>query len=99
MKRFTQSLIDKDIDITRYEEKTKELLFEYHNDLLNLLDAKRTGNSNVTELYKNTAEKLSKIISLNRTTIDLSFSRAKEALIMAFEASGIKIDKEKTDEQ
>ena len=86
MKRFTQSLIDKDIDITRYEEKTKELLFEYHNDLLNLLDAKRTGNSNVTELYKNTAEKLSKIISL-------------EALIMAFEASGIKIDKEKTDEQ
>ena len=98
MKRFTKSLIEQDIDITRYEEKNKELLFSYHQDLLNLLDAKTKGNKHTTELYVKCANKLSKIISLNNSIIDKSFSRAKETLIIAFEASGFTIPEEKDNE-
>ena len=42
--------------------------------------------------------KLSRIISLNNSIIDKSFSRAKETLIMAFEASGFTIPEEKDNE-
>ena len=93
-KRFTESLINADIDRTRYEDKMNEVLWEYHKDLIELIERKRDNRTDTTELYKSVSDKLSKCISLNRTIIDISMDIAKQQLIQAFEKTGLTLGKE-----
>ena len=93
-KRFTESLINADIDRTHYEDRLTEVLWEYHKDLVELIERKRDNRTDTTELYKSVSDKLSKCISLNRTIIDISMDIAKQQLIQAFEKTGLTLGKE-----
>ena len=74
-----------------------EVLWEYHKDLVELIERKRDNRTDTTELYKSVSDKLSKCISLNRTVIDISMDIAKQQLIEAFEKTGLTLGKEIND--
>jgi len=91
-KRYTQSLIDADMDMTHYEDKLKETLYDYHRDLVKLIATYDKNEAGSMMLYKSVTDKFSKCVSLNRTVIDISMDIARESLTTAFEKSGIVFD-------
>ena len=96
---MSKDLFDKDLhnmDIRRkqIEERQNETLFEYHNNLLKLIEAKRTDGKESVRLYSEVNDNLSKCISLNRSIVDISFDIAKAQLQQAFEKSGLVIKDE-----
>ena len=96
---MSKDLFDKDLhnmDIRRkqIEERQNETLFEYHNNLLKLIEAKQTDGKEAVRLYSEVNDNLSKCISLNRSIVDISFDIAKAQLQQAFEKSGLVIKDE-----
>ena len=84
-----------DIRKKRLQDRQDEVLFEYHNNLLSLIDAKRHDGVKATEVYKVVSDNLSKCISLNRSIVDIHFDIAKTQLQKAFEASGLTLEEMK----
>ena len=91
---FDKDLHEMDIRKKRLEDRQNETLWDYHNNLMRLIDAKRTNGKEATELYSIVNDNLSKCISLNRSIVDLAFDIAKKQLQEAFEKSGLVIKDE-----
>ena len=91
---FDKELHDMDIRKKRLEDRQNETLWDYHNNLMELIEAKRTNGKKASELYGIVNDNLSKCISLNRSIVDLAFDIAKRQLQEAFEKSGLVIKDE-----
>jgi|TARA_R110001592_G_scaffold282204_1_gene549924 hypothetical protein len=102
VKKMSKDLFDKDLhemDIrrTQLQNRQDEVLFQYHSNLLLLIDAVRNKDDSEFDLRKTVNDNLCKCISMNRSIVDMSFEIAKEQLTQAFEKSGLVI-KEKSNE-
>ena len=94
---FDKDLHEMDIRRTQLQNRQDEVLFQYHSNLLLLIDAVRNKDDSEFDLRKTVNDNLCKCISMNRSIVDMSFEIAKEQLTQAFEKSGIVI-KEKSNE-
>ena len=94
MNLSNKELHDMDIRKKRLEDRQNETLWDYHNNLMELIEAKRTNGKKASELYGVVNDNLSKCISLNRSIVDLAFDIAKRQLQEAFEKSGLVIKDE-----
>ena len=96
VKKMSKDLFDKDLhemDIrrTQLQNRQDEVLFQYHSNLLLLIDAVRNKDDSEFDLRKTVNDNLCKCISMNRSIVDMSFEIAKEQLTQAFEKSGLVI--------
>jgi len=89
---YNKDLLDMNIKRTEIQNRQDETLFEYHDNLMKLIEAKNKNNNTDLDLYTTVNDNLCKCISLNRTIIDISFDIAKETLQQAFENSGLSFD-------
>ena len=89
---YDKDMHEMDIRRSRLQNKQDEVLFEYHSNLLKLIEAKNSNNNNDLDLFSKVNDNLCKCISLNRTIIDISFDIAKETLQQAFENSGLTLN-------
>jgi len=94
---FDKDLHEMDIRRTQLQNRQDEVLFQYHSNLLLLIDAVRNKDNSEIDLRKKVNDNLCKCISMNRSIVDMSFEIAKEQLTQAFEKSGLVI-KEKSNE-
>ena len=94
---FNKDLHEMDIRRTQLQNRQDEVLFQYHSNLLLLIDAVRNKDDSEFDLRKTVNDNLCKCISMNRSIVDMSFEIAKEQLTQAFEKSGLVI-KEKSNE-
>ncbi len=94
---FDKDLHEMDIRRTQLQNRQDEVLFQYHSNLLLLIDAVRNKDNSEIDLRKTVNDNLCKCISMNRSIVDMSFEIAKEQLTQAFEKSGLVI-KEKSNE-
>jgi len=94
---FDKDLHEMDIRRTQLQNRQDEVLFQYHSNLLLLIDAVRNKDDSEFDLRKTVNDNLCKCISMNRSIVDMSFEIAKEQLTQAFEKSGLVI-KEKSNE-
>ena len=94
---FDKDLHEMDIRRTQLQNRQDEVLFQYHSNLLLLIDAVRNKDDSEFDLRKTVNDNLCKCISMNRSIVDMSFEIAKEQLTQAFEISGLVI-KEKSNE-
>ena len=94
---FDKDLHEMDIRRTQLQNRQDEVLFQYHSNLLLLIDAVRNKDNSEFDLRKTVNDNLCKCISMNRSIVDMSFEIAKEQLTQAFEKSGLVI-KEKSNE-
>ena len=92
---FDKDLHEMDIRRTQLQNRQDEVLFQYHSNLLLLIDAVRNKDDSEFDLRKTVNDNLCKCISMNRSIVDMSFEIAKEQLTQAFEKSGL-IIKENT---
>jgi len=104
MKNFNKEMLDKDIVIHNIKDRFSEASYEYHNNLLELLDAKTNGDSKggntIGELYRNVNERFSVVIALQKNMVEASMDLVKLQLERAFEVSGFNFSDNKacTDE-
>ena len=94
---FDKDLHEMDIRRTQLQNRQDEVLFQYHSNLLLLIDAVRNKDDSEFDSRKTVNDNLCKCISMNRSIVDMSFEIAKEQLTQAFEKSGLVI-KEKSNE-
>ena len=94
---FDKDLHEMDIRRTQLQNRQDEVLFQYHSNLLLLIDAVRNKENSEFDLRKTVNDNLCKCISMNSSIVDMSFEIAKEQLTQAFEKSGLVI-KEKSNE-
>ena len=94
---FDKDLHEMDIRRTQLQNRQDEVLFQYHSNLLLLIDAVRNKDDSEFDLRKTVNDNLCKCISMNRSIVDMSFEIAKEQLTQAFEKSSLVI-KEKSNE-
>jgi len=94
---FDKDLHEMDIRRTQLQNRQDEVLFQYHSNLLLLIDAVRNKDDSEFDLRKTVNDNLCKCISMNRSIVDMSFEIAKEQLTQAFEKSGLVI-KDKSNE-
>ncbi len=88
---FDKDLHEMDIRRTQLQNRQDEVLFQYHSNLLLLIDAVRNKDNSEIDLRKTVNDNLCKCISMNRSIVDMSFEIAKEQLTQAFEKSGLVI--------
>ena len=88
---FDKDLHEMDIRRTQLQNRQDEVLFQYHSNLLLLIDAVRNKDDSEFDLRKTVNDNLCKCISMNRSIVDMSFEIAKEQLTQAFEKSGLVI--------
>ena len=88
---FDKDLHEMDIRRTQLQNRQDEVLFQYHSNLLLLIDAVRNKDNSEFDLRKTVNDNLCKCISMNRSIVDMSFEIAKEQLTQAFEKSGLVI--------
>ena len=89
-KTFNASLLEMDIKKHSMEDKLKEITFNYHNDLLSLLEARQNKDIHKTaELTDKVNDGFSLVVCTNNHIINQSFDIAKKTLEEAFERCGI----------
>jgi len=100
MEYVNNERLDMEIKKNVIKEKCSEATWEYHNNLLELLDAKTNsdgkGGNTLDELYRNVNANFSKIVSLQSHMISLSFNIAKITLQEAFDRCGFEYDENGT---
>jgi len=89
---FSKDLHDMDIRKQQIQNRQDEVLFEYHSNLIKLIEASNKKDNTDLDLFSKVNDNLCKCISLNRTIIDISFDIAKETLQQAFENSGLTLN-------
>ena len=95
--KFDADILDTDIKIKRDKERVEEITFDYHNDLLNMMDMKRTGDGEgglkLNEYFMKVIEDFGSIVSIQQSMIEKSMELAKYQLERAFDLSGLDIKK------
>ena len=93
MTNFNKEMLDKDIVIHNIEDRFTEASYEYHNNLLELLDAKTNGDGKggdtIGELYRNVNKDFSTVIALQKNMVEASMDLVKLQLERAFKMSGL----------
>jgi hypothetical protein len=93
MNQFDKKMLDKDIQIHNMEDRFSEASYEYHNNLLKLLDAKTNGDGKggdtIGELYRIVNKDFGTIIALQKNMVEASMEMVKLQLQRAFELSGL----------
>jgi len=93
MKQFDKEMLDKDIQIHDIKDRFSEASYEYHTNLLKLLDAKTNGDGKggdtIGELYRIVNEDFSTTIALQKNMVEASMDLVKRQLERAFELSGL----------
>ena len=78
------------------EERIREETWEYHNQLLRLLDAKVNGRgkdkTDIHKEYDDVIESFGSVVAIQKNIITLSWDIAKEALQDAFDRCGFVLD-------
>ena len=91
--KFDAEILDTDIKIKRDKERVEEITFDYHNDLLQLLEYKTRGDGdsgNKTHaLFHKVIESFGSIVAIQKRMIEDSMELAKLQLQRAFDLSGI----------
>ena len=107
--RFDVEILDTDIMVKQMKERLTSQTWEYHNNLLTMMDMKRTGDGEggkeLNRLMMETMDNFGSIVSIQRSMIEMSLEMCKKQLQRAFELSGLDmsklvdgINKEKEDE-
>ena len=89
---YDKDLLDKDVRIGNIKERCKEATYEYHNNLLQLMDMKVNGSrgeDNITQKFSEVVDGFSTVVALQNNIVRLSFEIAKDTLQRAFELSGL----------
>ena len=81
------------------ENRFHEASYTYHNNLLNLLDAKTNGDGEggktIDKLYRDVHEVFSSVIALQKNMVEASMDLVKLQLERAFELTGLNKEVEK----
>ena len=107
--RFDVEILDTDIMVKQMKERLTSQTWEYHNNLLTMMDMKRTGDGEggkeLNRFMMETMDNFGSIVSIQRSMIEMSLEMCKKQLQRAFELSGLDmsklvdgINKEKEDE-
>ena len=89
---YSDTLLEADIQRTHLQEKLKEASYDYHINLLKLLDEKRHSGKKDIRLWEDTISGFQTCVALNNHIIEKSFSIAKTQLQEAFEKSGLFVE-------
>jgi hypothetical protein len=95
-KGFSKSLLEADIQRTNIEDRLNEASYDYHSNLLKLLDEKKHSANKDMRLWEDTIKGFQTCIALNNNIISLSMDIVKSQLEEAFKNMGIN-KKELTD--
>ena len=91
--RFDVNILDTDIMIKNMKDRLREKTWDYHNDLLQLLEYKTRGDGdsgNKTHaLFHKVIESFGSIVAIQKRMIEDSMELAKLQLQRAFDLSGI----------
>ena len=91
-KSYSDNLLEADIQRTHLQERLKEASYDYHINLLKLLDEKRHSGKKDIRLWEDTISGFQTCVALNNHIIEKSFSIAKTQLQEAFEKSGLFVE-------
>ena len=95
--RFDVNILDTDIMIKNMKDRLREKTWDYHNDLLTMMDMKRTGDGEggkkLNEYFMKVIEDFGSIVSIQQSMIEKSMELAKYQLERAFDLSGLNIKK------
>ena len=86
---YSDTLLEADIQRTHLQERLKEASYDYHNNLLRLLDDKKHSAKKDMRLWDDTIAGFQTCVALNNHIIEKSFDIAKTQLQEAFEKSGL----------
>ena len=93
MSRFDKDILDKDILVHQIKENIKEHTWNYHNKLMELLEAKTHGDGEggkkMDKLFREVNENFGSVVACQRNMIEASFDLAKLQLERAFVLSGM----------
>ena len=91
--RFDANILDTDIRIKQRQSKVEEITFDYHNDLLQLLEYKTRGDGKsgdeTHKLFRKVIETFGSIVAIQKSMIEDSMDLAKLQLQRAFDLSGL----------
>ena len=94
MSRFDKEILDKDITVHQMKDRIKEHTWNYHNKLMELLEAKTHGDGkggkNMDKLFRDVCEDFGSIVATQKNMIECSFDLVKLQLERAFVLSGMK---------
>ena len=95
--KFDADILDMDIKIKNLKERVEGATYEYHNNLLEVLDAKTNGDglggATIEKKFRKCIEQFSSVVALQRSSIEYSMELAKKQLERAFDLSGIDLNK------
>ena len=83
-KGFSKSLLEADIQRTNIEDRLNEASYDYHSNLLKLLDEKKHSANKDMRLWEDTIKGFQTCIALNNNIISLSMDIVKTQLEEAF---------------
>ena len=79
------------------KDRLREKTWDYHNDLLTMMDMKRTGDGEggkkLNEYFTKVIEDFGSIVSIQQSMIEKSMELAKYQLERAFDLSGLDMKK------
>ena len=95
--RFDVEILDTDIMVKQMKERLTSQTWEYHNNLLTMMDMKRTGDGEggkkLNEYFMKVIEDFGSIVSIQQSMIEKSMELAKYQLERAFDLSGLDMKK------
>ena len=95
--RFDSELLDKDILVNNLKEQVQSITWDYHNNLLTLMDYKRNGDGaggkETTKLMYEVIDNFGSLVAKQSMMIEQSLEMAKVTLERAFVLSGLDLDK------
>lgn len=93
MSRFDKDILDKDILVHQLKDRIQEHTWNYHNKLLELLEAKTHGDgeggNKMDKLFREVNEDFGSVVATQRHMIECSLDLAKLQLERAFVLSGM----------
>jgi len=88
-KGYSKTLLESDIQRTNIKDRLNEASYDYHSNLLKLLDEKRHSANKDMRLWEDTIKGFQTCIALNENLIGVSMDIVKSQLERAFEAMKI----------
>ena len=77
MSRFDKDILDKDILVHEMKDRIKEHTWNYHNKLMELLEAKTNGDGkggeNIEQLFRDVCEGFGCVVATQKNMIDVIF--------------------------
>jgi hypothetical protein len=93
MSRFDKDILDKDILVHEMKDRIKEHTWNYHNKLMELLEAKTNGDGkggeNIEQLFRDVCEGFGCVVATQKNMIEVSMELVKLQLERAFEITGL----------